>query len=303
MTKVDMYKSKDKKKNNSTEKFINLIKIIRSDLKEMDELIRKHIGSLIYPMDSYLEDMLIESDIYKIIYEKNHIGYTAIKNDCLNFFYMEKGYFRYAPIVFEKIIEEKDIKKVFIMTQDNQISTLISEWDYEKEKHGCCFTDSLVEDITEEKDNEWVFKKAVAQDLKRIIEVSGNFFDEESGGFKTLEERIEANTIFMLEDNNDLLGFGIYENSQFNNKTMSIGMFVNRKHRKKGVAKCILQNLKRHAYNNNLKPVSGCWYYNTLSRKSLESAGMIATSIAYEAVLKGKEVLPLRTGNPPGELV
>ena len=61
-------------------------------------------------------------------------------------------------------------------------------------------------------------------------------------------------------------------------------------------------NLKEWAYKNNLRPVSGCWYYNTLSRKSLESVGMIATSIGYEAILKGKETLPqLRTGNPPGE--
>jgi hypothetical protein len=30
---------------------------------------------------------------------------------------------------------------------------------------------------------------------------------------------------------------------------------------------------------------------------------MIAISIGYEAILKGKEKLPLRTGNPPGELV
>jgi hypothetical protein len=30
---------------------------------------------------------------------------------------------------------------------------------------------------------------------------------------------------------------------------------------------------------------------------------MVATSIGFEAILKGKEKLPLRTGNPPGELV
>ena len=42
---------------------------------------------------------------------------------------------------------------------------------------------------------------------------------------------------------------------------------------------------------------------NTDYIASVESAGMIAASIGYEAILKGKEKLPLRTGNPPGELV
>jgi hypothetical protein len=52
-----------------------------------------------------------------------------------------------------------------------------------------------------------------------------------------------------------------------------------------------------------MRPIAGCWYYNVISRKSLEAAGMIAASKSFRAVLLGKEELPLRTGNPPGELV
>jgi len=33
------------------------------------------------------------------------------------------------------------------------------------------------------------------------------------------------------------------------------------------------------------------------------AAGMIAASKGFNAVLPGKEELPLRAGNPPGELV
>ncbi|HYE82392.1 MAG TPA: hypothetical protein VEG39_09525 [Clostridia bacterium] len=52
-----------------------------------------------------------------------------------------------------------------------------------------------------------------------------------------------------------------------------------------------------------MKPIAGCWYYNVISRRSLEAAGMIAVGKGFDAVLLGKEKLPLRTGNPPGELV
>lgn len=61
--------------------------------------------------------------------------------------------------------------------------------------------------------------------------------------------------------------------------------------------------LEEWAYSKGLRPVAGCWYYNVLSRRSLEAAGMIAASKGFNAVLLGKEELPLRTGNPPGELV
>jgi GNAT superfamily N-acetyltransferase len=80
-------------------------------------------------------------------------------------------------------------------------------------------------------------------------------------------------------------------------------MFVNRDFRGQGYAPVILVKLKEWCYQHNLKPIAGCWYPNTLSRKSLEAAGMIAISIGYEAILMGKEKLPLRTGNPPGEQV
>ena len=165
------------------------------------------------------------------------------------------------------------------------------------------FTDSGSEENSNIQASHTFFRTARLSDIERIRKVCGDFFEEPSGGFITLEERVEAETIFLLENNEELLGCGIVEKSQFCKGIASIGMFVNREYRKKGVARTILINLKKWAYIHNLKPVAGCWYYNTLSRKSLESAGMIATSIGYKAILKGKEKLPLRTGNPPGELV
>lgn len=277
--------------------------IILSDINETREIIENHIKSLSFPMDSWIEDRLIESVKYKIMYEGNCIGYAGIIDEMLHFFHVTKKNFRYAAPILERVIHEKCIKRVFVMTQDSLLNALMAEWDYEKEKQACWFTDSGNTESMKVQLENAVFRYANLDETNRIREISGDFFDEESGGFANLEERIEAETIFVLEDKNELLGFGIIERSQFCTEVTSIGMFVNREHRKKGVAKTILKNLKEWAYNHNLKPVAGCWYYNTLSRKSLESAGMIATSIGYEAILKSKEKLPLRTGNPPGELV
>lgn len=278
------------------------IEMIQSNLEAIKEIIKSHIDSLPYPMDSWLEDRLLESVIYKLMYEDRCIGYAGIIKETLQFFHVLREYFRYAPDLLERIVSEKSIKRVFVMTQDSLSSALLIEWDFNKEKQACWFTDSGRLEKTPELKNV-VFKVAVDNDILRIRKVCGDFFDEASGGFSSLEERIAAGTIFVLEHNEDLWGCGIVEKGLFCTNHVSIGMYTNPQYRKKGVAKTILLNLKEWAYKNKLKPVAGCWYYNTLSRKSLESAGMIMTSIGYEAVLKGKEKLPLRTGNPPGELV
>lgn len=282
---------------------VDKVEIVKSNIKEINELVKSHIESLSYPMDSWLEDRLLESDIYNLMYEKNSIGFAGLIRDTLQFFYVKKDCFRYAPVILEKIVSEKAIKRVLIMTQDSLLTAIIAEWDYEKEKQACWFTDSGRIENMDTKVSHAFFRTATEKDTPRIRQISGDFFDEVSGGFDCLEKRIAAETIFLLEDNGELLGCGFVEKSQFCSGLASIGMYANRDYRRKGVAKTILMNLKEWAYQNNLRPVSGCWYYNTLSRKSLESVGMIATSIGYEAILKGKETLPLRTGNPPGELV
>jgi GNAT superfamily N-acetyltransferase len=277
--------------------------IIESDHHDAKGMIKAHIDSLAYPLDSWLEDRLLESVIYKLMDDGICIGYGGLLKETLHFFHVLQGYFRFAPVLLEKIVEEKEIKRVFIMTQDSLLSALMAEWDFDVERQACWFTASGREEPQAKKVGQGHFRTAQRGDGPRIRDVAGDFFDEPSGGFSSLEERIDQGTIFVFEDHEELLGCGIVEKGQFCGSCISIGMFVNREHRKKGVARTILLNLKEQAVLKGLRPVAGCWYYNTLSRKSLESAGMIATSIGYEAILKGKEALPLRTGNPPGELV
>jgi predicted acetyltransferase len=282
---------------------LNKFDILQSTINDLKPLIALHMAGLSYPMDSWLEDRLLESDIYELKLDSRTIGYAGLFQETVQFFYVKKEYFRYAPEALSQFIEEKALERVFIMTQDTLLDGLIAEWDHDIERQACWFSDGGYPVEPDPIMCQAVFRTASAKDIELIRQVAGDFFEEASGGFDCLEDRVTAETIFILEQQDALIGFGIIETSQFCTDYVSIGMFVNPKHRKKRGARTILLNLKEIAYKMNLKPVAGCWYYNTLSRKSLESAGMIATSIGYEAVLKGKEKLPLRTGNPPGELV
>jgi GNAT superfamily N-acetyltransferase len=287
----------------NTQNPTNKFEIKKSDLKEVNSQVKSHVKGLAFPMDSWLEDSLMNSITYKLMCGNKCIGYAAVLKKTLQFFHVRKRYFRYAPTLFEQLLTEKAVKKVFITSGDSLLCALIAEWEYKKEKQACFFTDNGRVENPDTLVTNGVFRVAAMNDVKRIRQVSGKFFDEPSCGFTSLEERIKADTIFVLEDKKSLLGCGIVEKGVFYPDCVSIGMFVNRKYRGKGCATTILLKLKEWAYQHDLKPVAGCWYYNTLSRKSLEAAGMTATSIGFQAILKGKEKPPLRTGNPPGELV
>lgn len=56
----------------------NKVEFISSDIDEIREIIDKHIESLSYPMDSCLEERLLEAGIYKIILNSRCIGYEAV---------------------------------------------------------------------------------------------------------------------------------------------------------------------------------------------------------------------------------
>ncbi len=273
-------------------------------LENLKPVILRYLSSLVHPIESWLEDHLIKARLFRIENaEEETIGFFALEEDCLRHFYVDLPYFAQGPKLLEEIIQAFQLKKVFVMTQDQKMVTLISEWNFDIEKDACFFIDVDGQNPLPTNPELGTMREALQRDVPSIRQIALDFFDDASSGFNSLEERIEAKTIFVLQESQDILGFGIVEASALTPTIVSIGMFVNPAFRRCGAARTILVGLKKWAYEKGLVPVSGCWYYNTLSRKSLESAGMIAASIGYEAVLKGKETLPLRTGNPPGELV
>lgn len=272
------------------------MKIDKTTFESINNIIYEHLQGFLYPIDSFVEESISKSSLYKFEYQSECIGYMGVNKEELQCFYIKNSYFKYAAKILEKVIIEKGIKSIFVMTQDLLLSALVAEWDFDKEKCACWFSDSKVENGTLKLDVDYEFREAKLCDIQRIIEISGDFFDD-------IEQNIKLNCLFLLESNNEILACGIIEKNLITEKNVSIGMYVNEKYRNKGIGRTILNHLKELSYKRGYIPVAGCGYYNTLSRKSLESAGMIATSIGYKAILKGKEKLPLRTGNKPGELI
>jgi len=276
--------------------------INKSTLAEVNGALESHLNSLAFPIDSYLEDMLTVSEIFSIVKNNTIIGYAAKQRDHLCFFHVIVKEFKSAPTIFEEFCRSFEIRHVQVMTQDALLVALISEWEYKKTKGACWFIDggriekplNIVEGA--------LFRNAVINDLKLIEEKTEGFFNTDNPE-KTLIKNIENNCIFVLLDGNELLGCGVIEKGVYFKECVSIGMVTVREKRRMGVGQTILWHLKEWAYENGLKPIAGCWYYNLLSRKALEKAGMITTSRGFDAELIEKEDIPLRTGNPPGELV
>ncbi len=263
-------------------------------------LVLSHVSCLAYPLDSFLEDQLRAASIHVLYADGRQVGYAATSGETLQFLHVQQEQLHHGPALLALAVERLGVTGIRVMTQDPLLVALVSEWDFDKVKQSCWFTDSGREVPSIRGLEGTGFREAELADVGRVHRLTAGFFGPERDGPQSLEARVREGTIFLLEQGQQLLGAGIVELGQLCRGSVSIGMFTPPEHRQRGVARSVLLQLKRWAYDRGLQPLAGCWYYNTLSRRALESAGMVATSLGYLAVLRGREDVPLQTGEPAG---
>lgn len=237
---------------------------------ELHAFIEEYSKTLSSPFDSFLEDHISKSQFYSIEKNAEVAGYFAIIHDdgLLTQFYLRKEHMQYAQIIFRDVLCKYQVKRAFVVTSDELFLSLAIDQDMVIKKQAYFFQDSGQVMDASSLYVKGSFRTAVALDIPQILEVSGDFFDE-------LEGRVARQEIFVFKEGEELLGAGIVEHGIVMQGYTSIGMFVNEKHRQKGIGRTIITELKKWCYDNGRIPICGCWYYNHNSKKTLESAGMI----------------------------
>ncbi|KKI88501.1 GCN5 family acetyltransferase [Bacillus sp. SA1-12] len=237
---------------------------------DIENLIQEYVGTLSSPIDSFLEEHILNSVFYTISYNSELAGYYAIHpNQCLTQFYVKLPFYKESQELFKNVLRNHSIQSMMVPTCDELFLSLVVDQEYKIEKQAYFFQDNKVEMPKGKLYKGGEFRAAVSHDSSKINEICKDFIDK-------LEERIENREIFTFTKGTILLGIGIAERSKLLDKYASIGMFTNEQYRKQGIGRTIIHHLKDWCYNHNLHPICGCWYYNTLSKQTLESAGMVS---------------------------
>jgi GNAT superfamily N-acetyltransferase len=239
----------------------------QSDVKN---LIQEYVSTLSSPIDSFLEEHILNSVFYTISYNSEVAGYYAIhKNQYLTQFYLDLSYYNESQGIFKNVLKDHSIQSILVPTCDELFLSLVLDHDYKIEKQAYFFQDNKVKILKEKLFKDGEFRAAVPSDATKITEVCQDFIDK-------VEERIENREIFTFTKGNILLGIGIIERSKLLDRYGNIGMFTNEQYRRKGIGRTIIHQLKEWCYDNNLNPICGCSYYNAPSKQTLESAGMVS---------------------------
>lgn len=243
------------------------LKFKKCDFIKIASKVEKNIEKNNIVVDSFWEDHLLGSNHYLIEIDGKEEGYFSIfEKQLLMLFYIEKEFRNESQEIFAKIKKYEELNSAFVPTGDELLLSHVLD-NYTKLEKQAYFSEDSKREISKDLiDGEIEMVKAKISDSEMIIKYSGEFFDN-------LEKRIGNNEIFIFYKKSEVLGFGIIDYGRVAKKYASVGMIVRDELRGNGIGRNIIYGLKNYVYDKGLIPISGCWYFNHNSKKTVGSAG------------------------------
>jgi len=243
------------------------IKILPVESAALKPMLAHYLDQLSAPIDSFLEDHILASNHYEISLNGHSAGYCAVhKTSLLTQYYLHAEWRQYGQLVFQRLKKLEAVQAAFVPTADEfflahaldeykQLDKQAYFFQTPKDQARLAVDPSLVGLLAQPADS--AFIKASADD----------FFDE-------VESAIEKEQIYIMTKDQTCVGFGVLVKSELQPTWASIGMYTRPEFRNQGIGRNIIRYLINECRRQQRQAIAGCWYYNHLSKKTLESAGM-----------------------------
>lgn len=243
-----------------------MLQFSRVTLADIRLMVQQHLATLPSAVDSFYEDHILESAHYCILAGDEVVGFASIHDRSLITQYsLAPPYKSHGQAIYQRLRKMEEVRAAFVPTCDEFFLSHALD-DYRRLAKQACFF--AVDDIPiDQTVIDYSLHQAGQNDVRFVHENSGNFFDK-------LEQSVQAGEVFMTFKGNECVGFGAVVRSKFRDDVASIGMYTIERLRQTGIGTATIKLLIQKCRKSNLRAVAGCWYYNHLSRQTLERAGM-----------------------------
>jgi GNAT superfamily N-acetyltransferase len=238
------------------------------ELTEIRDAVREHLETLPRQIDSFLEDHIVGSAHYHIVIDGARAGFASIhKGALITQFSLAEPYQRYGQSVYTRLRKMETVREAFVPTCDEFFLSHALD-DYRQLSKQAYFFTARGEAVSPDVSAGYALRPAEPRDSERIREFSGDFLED-------VARHVQAGEVFLTHRNEDLVGLGLIVPSKLYRDVASIGMFTIEAFRGAGVGTATIALLIAECRRHGIRPVAGCWYYNHLSKKTLERAGMV----------------------------
>lgn len=243
------------------------IKILKAELTILKPLIDDYLSQLSSPVDSFLEDHILASNHSLIVVNGENAGYCAVhKSSLLTQFYLRNECKQHGQAVFQRLKKLESVQAAFVPTADEFFLAHALD-EYKQLDKQAYFFQTPKDQARLAVDPSLAVRLAQPSDTALIKEYAGDFFDG-------LESSIQKEQIYVMTKDQICVGFGVLVKSELQPTWASIGMYTRSEFRNQGIGRNMIRYLINECRRQQRQAIAGCWYYNHLSKKTLESAGM-----------------------------
>src|SRR5215208_7437489 len=238
---------------------------------EIRDAARQHLRALPSAIDSFLEDHILASNHYRIVVAGETAGFASIHEERLiTQFALAEPYRRCGQELFRELREMEQVRSAFVPTCDELFLAHALD-DYRRLAKQAYFF-ALPPGVGEAgATDRYSMRPAAMDDADLVRQESDDFFED-------LERHIVAGELFVTRRDEEPVGFGILVKSTLYEDVASIGMYTIERVRQAGIGTATIGMLIAECRRRGLRPVAGCWYYNHRSRRTLQRAGMYAST-------------------------
>ncbi|GHU83545.1 hypothetical protein AGMMS50284_7290 [Clostridia bacterium] len=254
---------------------INKINFTKTSLQKAKTQIQEYANTLTCVTEDFWEEHIAKANIYEITLLDKNIGIFSIHNinteEKITMFYLEKSKINISQEIFKRILDEFKIKTAFVTTGDELFLSLCMDFHKKVKMQAYFFDGTIKNEVRPAEYGRECLVEATPDELPEINKKTDNFFEDLDMTTQVLGKQKFSVYKFIVD--NTEVGYGVIGRNEFATKYWGTGMIALEQCRKKGVGRSIQIHLAKICRENGAIPVSGCWYYNELSKKTTESAG------------------------------
>lgn len=244
--------------------------ILNTTLNEQMPIFREYLNTLTCVVDDYWEEHVMKADFYQIMKDQKIIGCFAVyQKEKLTMFYLRPEYYSQSQPVFQKILRDYDIKTAYVTTGDQLFLSLCLDFHSKIELQAYFFDGTDQREVRTAEYSRSCLQPVEPTELSEVLERTGDFFQPINQAQMETKEIL----LYKLIDQGEVLGYGIIVPDKLATKYWACGMITLEEKRRNGVGRSIQLHLGEICRENGFIPISGCWYFNHLSKKTIESAG------------------------------
>ncbi|MGL5576829.1 MAG: GNAT family N-acetyltransferase [Sarcina sp.] len=241
-------------------------KFLKCTIQDLEEKISSYFTDNNILIDSYLEEIIFESNHYKISQNNKDIGFCAVhKKHTLSLFHLDKNFAHLGEEVFFRARKLEFVREAIVSTADEYFLAHAMDSFNNFEKDGY-FT--KLRNTENKLSLSTTLSLSKIDDLAIINKLSDKYYE------KNLSRMLEEKTFYTAKNKNgEIVGFGHAEPGKLAKNKISIGMYVIPKFRAKGHGSDILIALRDIVITLGKEPIAGCWALNHNSLKTQIKAG------------------------------